>query len=587
MSKIKVDTITTKNGTGELTFNNSIKIAETSVPSQESGFGKLYVDSSSKNLKFLDSNNNTVDLTASSTGLTSLNGLTGATQTFGNDTNVTMVSTGTSHTLTWSGQLSHERGGLETDISNANGIIKVSNGSTSVVTDNSSDWNYAYNFSQGDFAPHNAEQNEFSFKTIVANADTGTPTNTGKINVVAKNDTDTLHIHAGDNITITTDSSNNAIKFSALNSTNLGSNQTTDRVTITSSTGTSAVIGEATSSIAGVMSTAHHDKLDAIEPNATADQTSAEIRSLVDSASDSNVFTDTLKTKLDNIADNATANSGTVESVGGTGTVSGLTLTGTVSTTGNLTLGGTLAVATANISNDAVTFDKLQNIDTDKILGRNSNGSGSVEELSPSDIRSMIQVDQHASANDTNANLRARSSHTGTQLASTISDFDTQVATTAVLKNTANTMSANIDMNHFLIDNPIFQSYREKVFSSTSLTGSNMLTMSLNNGNIHYQVLSNGNNTGTMLIAGVKNDCLNSITLILKQPSSGSTTFSFPETITVANDDTGSNIYSVPLKWQGGNIPAISSGNNSIDIFTFFTFDGGSTFYGAVAGVNW
>ena len=587
MSKIKVDTITTKNGTGELTFNNSIKIAETSVPSQESGFGKLYVDSSSKNLKFLDSNNNTVDLTASSTGLTSLNGLTGATQTFGNDTNVTMVSTGTSHTLTWSGQLSHERGGLETDISNANGIIKVSNGSTSVVTDNSSDWNYAYNFSQGDFAPHNAEQNEFSFKTIVANADTGTPTNTGKINVVAKNDTDTLHIHAGDNITITTDSSNNAIKFSALNSTNLGSNQTTDRVTITSSTGTSAVIGEATSSIAGVMSTAHHDKLDAIEPNATADQTSAEIRSLVDSASDSNVFTDTLKTKLDNIADNATANSGTVESVGGTGTVSGLTLTGTVSTTGNLTLGGTLAVATANISNDAVTFDKLQNIDTDKILGRNSNGSGSVEELSPSDIRSMIQVDQHASANDTNANLRARSSHTGTQLASTISDFDTQVATTAVLKNTANTMSANIDMNHFLIDNPIFQSYREKVFSSTSLTGSNMLTMSLNNGNIHYQVLSSGNNTSTMLIAGVKNDCFNSITLILKQPSSGSTTFSFPETITVANDDTGSNIYSVPLKWQGGNIPAISSGNNSIDIFTFFTFDGGSTFYGAVAGVNW
>lgn len=586
MSKIKVDTITTKDGTGELTFNNSIKIAETSVPSQESGFGKLYVDSSSKNLKFLDSNNNTVDLTASSTGLTSLNGLTGATQTFGNDTNVTMVSTGTSHTLTWSGQLSHERGGLETDISNANGIIKVSNGSTSVVTDNSSDWNDAYTFSQGTFAPQNAEQNEFSFKTIVANADTGTPTNSGKINVVAKNDTDTLHIHAGDNITITTDSSNNAIKFSALNSTNLGSNQTTDRVTITSSTGNSAVIGEATSSIAGVMTTAHHDKLDGIESNATADQTSAEIRNLVDSASDSNVFTDTLKTKLDNIADNATDNSGTVESVGGTGTVSGITLTGTVSTTGNLTLGGTLAVATANINDDAVNFNKLQNIDTDKILGRNSNGSGSVEELSPSDIRSMIQVDQHASANDTNANLRARSSHTGTQLASTISDFDTQVATTAVLKNTANTMSANIDMNHFVIDNPIFQSYRENVFSSTSLTGNNPLTMNLNNGNIHYQVLSSGNNTGSMLIAGVKNDCLNSITLILKQPSSGSTTFSFPENVSVSNDDTG-NSSSVPLKWQGGNIPAISSGNNAIDIFTFFTFDGGSTFYGAVAGVNW
>ena len=35
------------------------------------------------------------------------------------------------------------------------------------------------------------------------------------------------------------------------------------------------------------------------EANATADQTAAEIRALVESASDSNVFTDALKTKLD------------------------------------------------------------------------------------------------------------------------------------------------------------------------------------------------------------------------------------------------------------------------------------------------
>jgi len=39
---------------------------------------------------------------------------------------------------------------------------------------------------------------------------------------------------------------------------------------------------------------------------------------------------------------NKTSNTGTVTSVGGTGTVSGLTLTGTVTTSGNLTLGGTL-----------------------------------------------------------------------------------------------------------------------------------------------------------------------------------------------------------------------------------------------------
>jgi hypothetical protein len=45
-----------------------------------------------------------------------------------------------------------------------------------------------------------------------------------------------------------------------------------------------------------------------------------------------------------------TGNTGTVTSVGGTGTVSGLTLSGTVTGSGNLTLGGTLAVAASNFA---------------------------------------------------------------------------------------------------------------------------------------------------------------------------------------------------------------------------------------------
>jgi len=48
-------------------------------------------------------------------------------------------------------------------------------------------------------------------------------------------------------------------------------------------------------------------KLDGIEANATADQTAAEIRTLVESASDSNVFTDADHTKLNGIEANATA----------------------------------------------------------------------------------------------------------------------------------------------------------------------------------------------------------------------------------------------------------------------------------------
>ena len=51
--------------------------------------------------------------------------------------------------------------------------------------------------------------------------------------------------------------------------------------------------------------TADHTKLDGIESGATADQTAAEIKSLVDSATDSNVFTDADHTKLDGIETSA------------------------------------------------------------------------------------------------------------------------------------------------------------------------------------------------------------------------------------------------------------------------------------------
>jgi hypothetical protein len=56
-----------------------------------------------------------------------------------------------------------------------------------------------------------------------------------------------------------------------------------------------------------VFTDADHSKLNGIESGATADQTAAEIRTLVESASDSNVFTDADHTKLNGIESNATA----------------------------------------------------------------------------------------------------------------------------------------------------------------------------------------------------------------------------------------------------------------------------------------
>ena len=65
------------------------------------------------------------------------------------------------------------------------------------------------------------------------------------------------------------------------------------------------LVGSASDS--NVFTDADHTKLDGIETGATADQTAAEIRTLVGSASDSNVFTDADHTKLDGIETGATA----------------------------------------------------------------------------------------------------------------------------------------------------------------------------------------------------------------------------------------------------------------------------------------
>jgi hypothetical protein len=52
-----------------------------------------------------------IDTATGGAGISSLNGQTGASQTFGNDTNVTITSNTNVHTLGWNGQLSIARGG--------------------------------------------------------------------------------------------------------------------------------------------------------------------------------------------------------------------------------------------------------------------------------------------------------------------------------------------------------------------------------------------------------------------------------------------------------------------------------------------
>ena len=64
------------------------------------------------------------------------------------------------------------------------------------------------------------------------------------------------------------------------------------------------------------------------------------------------------------------------------------------------------AVVDRTIANDAVTFAKMQNIGTPSFLGRNSSGTGDVENLSTSDVRTMLNVENGATGDQTAAEIR-------------------------------------------------------------------------------------------------------------------------------------------------------------------------------------
>jgi hypothetical protein len=155
---------------------------------------------------------------------------------------------------------------------------------------------------------------------------------------------------------------------------------TSNTGTVTGVTGTAPIISSggaapaisisaATTSAAGSMSSADKTKLDGIATNAnnyvlpTATASTLGGAKLFDAAVQTvaaNAVTTTAARTYGvqlNASDQMVVNvpwtssgSGTVTSVGGTGTVSGLTLSGTVTTSGNLTLGGTLSVTASNFA---------------------------------------------------------------------------------------------------------------------------------------------------------------------------------------------------------------------------------------------
>ncbi len=99
--------------------------------------------------------------------------------------------------------------------------------------------------------------------------------------------------------------------------------------------------------------------------------------------------------------------------------------------------------ASWTIDAGVVSLGKLSSIATSTILGRATAGTGSPEALTATQARTVLNVANGATANATDAALRDRATHTGAQLAATISDLAASVAATpAVTANTAKVTNA-------------------------------------------------------------------------------------------------------------------------------------------------
>lgn len=110
----------------------------------------------------------------------------------------------------------------------------------------------------------------------------------------------------------------------------------------------------------------------------------------------------------------------------------------------NATHTGDVTGSTAlTIANDAVTNAKMANVATATIKGRVTASTGDPEDLTATQVRTLLNVADGATANSSDATLLNRTNHTGTQTAATISDFASAVAATAsVTANTAKVSNA-------------------------------------------------------------------------------------------------------------------------------------------------
>lgn len=109
----------------------------------------------------------------------------------------------------------------------------------------------------------------------------------------------------------------------------------------------------------------------------------------------------------------------------------------------------------------------------------------------------------------------------------------------------------------------------QEVFQTLTHSASGALSINFNSGNVIY--LNQGANITSFSLSNIPSGKAFSFTIVRKNTAGSALTITWGST----------------FKWSlGGTAPTLTNTLNAIDIFTFITFDGGTTIYGVTSGTN-
>ena len=206
------------------------------------------------------------------------------------------------------------------------------------------------------------------------------------------------------------------------------------------------------------------------------------------------------------------------------------------------------AVDTAAIAADAVDGTKL----ADNAVNSEHYTDGSIDNVHVATGLDAVKVADGTVTNAEFQHINTLSSNAQTQI-------------TARLPLAGGTMSGETIFADQLVTRPYIKDYAE-VYTASSGNGST--TLDLAAGNVFQHTASGGN-----------------VTFVFSNPPASGRAGSF--TLKWIQDSSDRTItWPGSVDWAGGSAPDVTSGNAKVDVYTFFTVDGGTIWYGFQAGAE-